>query len=108
MERDSSGRRGWSVSLTGQVPGQILGGSSETLAQTVGEPAAAAGRALRPLQGARYHLSFCIPWKCGHHTESIVAVQTYVPCVGLWSQSEEYPSTYVRASVRNWHDFRML
>lgn len=35
MERDSSGRRGWSVSLTGQVAGQILGGSSETLAQTV-------------------------------------------------------------------------
>lgn len=51
MERDSSGRRGWSVSLTGQVPGQILGGSSETLAQTVGEPAAAARRALRIYKG---------------------------------------------------------
>lgn len=47
MERDGSGRRGWSVSVTGQVAGQILGGSSETLAQTVGE-AAAAGRAARP------------------------------------------------------------
>lgn len=47
MERDSSGRRGWSVSLTGQVAGQILGGSSETLAQTVGAVGAAARRALR-------------------------------------------------------------
>lgn len=82
MERDSSGRRGWSVSLTGQVAGQILGGSSETLAQTVGEPLQPGSRARPPrlyctsLQGGRYHLSLSIAWKCGHHTESIAAAQT--------------------------------
>lgn len=54
IERDSSGRRGWSVSLTGQVAGQILGGSSETLAQTVGEPLQPGAR--RALPASTVHL----------------------------------------------------